>query len=86
MIIITISIIIYIIQAFKKWKVLTVLIILTALVESDEENYTAEQPIGSSFLAGIFSTRDKINFYQTYDQTNSYQTYDQTNSYQTCYT
>jgi hypothetical protein len=30
---------------------------------ADEENYTAEEPSGSSFLAGIFLT---------YDQTNSY--------------
>jgi hypothetical protein len=49
----------------------------------DEENYTAEQPSGSSFLAGIFSTHDQTNSYRTYDQTNSYPTYDQTNSYPT---
>jgi hypothetical protein len=50
---------------------------------ADEENYTAEQPRGSSFLAGIFSTYDQTNSYPTYDQTNSYPTYDQTNSYPT---
>jgi hypothetical protein len=50
---------------------------------ADEENYTVEQPSGSSFLAEIFSTHDQTNSYQTYDQTNSYQTYNQTNSYQT---
>jgi hypothetical protein len=48
---------------------------------ADEENYTAEQPSGSSFLAEIFSTYDQINSYPTYDQTNSYPTYDQINSY-----
>jgi hypothetical protein len=50
---------------------------------ADEENYTAEQPSDSNFLAEIFSTHDQINSYQTYDQLNSYQTYDQLNSYQT---
>jgi hypothetical protein len=50
---------------------------------ADEENYTAEQPSDSNFLAKIFSTHDQTNSYQTYDQTNSYQTYDQINSYQT---
>jgi hypothetical protein len=43
---------------------------------ADEENYTAEQPSGSSFLVGIFPTHDQTYSYQTYDQTNSYQTYD----------
>jgi hypothetical protein len=50
---------------------------------ADNENYTAEQPRGSNFLAGIFPIHDQTNSYQTYDQTNFYQTYNQTNSYQT---
>jgi hypothetical protein len=50
---------------------------------ADEENYTAEQPSGSSFMAGIFPIHDQTKSYQTYDQTNSYQTYDQTNFYRT---
>jgi hypothetical protein len=50
---------------------------------ADEENYTAEQPSDSNFLAEIFSTHNQTNSYQTYDQTNSYQTYDKTNSYPT---
>jgi hypothetical protein len=50
---------------------------------ADEENYTTEQPSGSSFLAGIFSTHNQTNSYQTYDQTNSCPTYDQKNFYQT---
>jgi hypothetical protein len=39
---------------------------------ADEENYIAEQPNGSSFLAGIFPTHDQTDSYQIYDQTNSY--------------
>jgi hypothetical protein len=50
---------------------------------ADEENYSAEQPSGNSFLAGIFSTHDQTNSYRTYDQTNSYRTYDQTIFYRT---
>jgi hypothetical protein len=50
---------------------------------ADEENYIAEQPSGSSFLAEIFPTHDQTNSYQTYDQTNFYRTYDQTNFYPT---
>jgi hypothetical protein len=50
---------------------------------SNEENYTAEQPSGSNFLTEIFPNHNETNSYQTYDQTNSYQTYEQTNSYQT---
>jgi hypothetical protein len=48
---------------------------------TNEKNYTTEQPNGSNFLAGIFSTYDQTNSYPTYDQTNFYPTYDQTNSY-----
>jgi hypothetical protein len=49
----------------------------------DEENYTAEQSSGSSFLAGIFPTHNQTNSCQTYEQTNSYRTYNQINSYRT---
>jgi hypothetical protein len=53
---------------------------------ADEKKFIAEKPSGSCFLAGIFLTYDKINFYQTYDQTKSYQTNSyQTNSYRTYY-